>query len=177
MIDSAILPARDYNTIPDFNENQAQLFDRVSRDTLVTLGEIFIKHGVASNFGVHLLHHHFPIPDGTIMLYNYDDFDMEICSITPLDQVSGMRVRGRNFRVNETGRFVAYEYDIGDEFRPSHEFLVELSDHIIKNDLQDFLSLEYDPTPWDDRQRSEYIINCTALVKVRKTLPKSPTAT
>jgi hypothetical protein len=64
MIESKILPAQDYNAILDLEGNHDQFLQQSS---LIAIGEIFVKHGVASNFGVHLLHRHFPIPDGTII--------------------------------------------------------------------------------------------------------------
>jgi hypothetical protein len=177
MIRSRILTAREYNAILDFDENEEQILARVHLDTLIGLGKIFVKHGVTSNFGVHLLHRHFPIPDGSVMLYDNRDPDMEICWVTPLDRTIHAELRGRTFKVNDSGQFVPYEYDIGDDFQVSNEFLAELSDEIQKNGQQDVLALEYDPTPHDRRQRSEYIIKDKALVKVRTNGSCSPSPT
>jgi hypothetical protein len=167
MIDSTILPAKEYNEILDFDENRSKLLHRVHPSVLVSLGNIFAKHGVSSHFGIHLLHRHFLIPDNTVMVYTSGDPDVEICQVTSVDAVAGKQLRGRNLRLNKSGRFQAYEYDIGEDFEHRHEFLAELAAHIIKHCLQDYVALEYDSTPDDKRHRAEFIFNDKALIKVR----------
>jgi len=168
MIDSSLLSANDYNEIPDMDENSSKLFDRVRPEILSSIAVIFAKNKISRNFGIHLLHRHFSIPDHTVMVYNSDDPDVEICRITAVDDLAGLKLRGRNFRVNKDGRFQAYEYDIGVDFDFPNEFLMELAAYIIKHDLQNYIALEYDPTPEDERHCVEFILKPKALIKVRK---------
>src|SRR5271170_2254431 len=95
LIDTSILPAAEYNDIPDIEEHRSSLLNRVQPDVLQILGNIFVKYNVDPYFGIHLLHRHFPIPDRTIMLHRFENPDVEICQVTSVDDLAGLKLRGR----------------------------------------------------------------------------------
>lgn len=117
----------------------------ISEADLANLAEIFTRHKVLSQFGLHLVHGHFSIPPDTIMLGNYvSELSGYWTKPTAIKDVDLNNIHGHIFVLKGTNDFVAYEYRNGApvNLSVSAEFFGDVSQYFRKNGLEDVLGLE-----------------------------------
>lgn len=129
-----------YNTLLD-DSNQPPVADAYITD----LAEIFIRHNVEKVFGIHLIHGHFKIPKGTVMLgTNFESPSLRWTKVTDIDKIDPSRVHGHIFALAEDG-LCAYELQDGplpDLSGVGPEFLDEFINYIVKNNLASLIGLQ-----------------------------------
>jgi hypothetical protein len=162
----SVISAQDFNTIPDIHDqvdipNDPALF--------AALGKTFRKYDVHKRFGLHLLHRHFDLPEGCIMLKSNVDTDISLTTITHLDLIEQSPIRGVLYFLNDAGSFQAYEFEHGDALDISSTFLEELSEILHKFKMEKVIALDTGAVhaSRDNFPNFEYVVGDTATVTVR----------
>ena len=145
VLDPTILPAHDFNSIADIHDQ----CDLPTDPAVVTaLVNVFQKHDVQDRFGIHLLHRHFILPDGTIMFKPPPvDSDISLTKVTKLDAVDINKIRGALYLLNDTGKFQAYEFEYGDPVDIPPVFLQELASILKEFGLEKVVALDVSGGP------------------------------
>ncbi|KAF9767744.1 hypothetical protein IL306_015033 [Fusarium sp. DS 682] len=129
-----------YNQLPD-DENQPD----PAEHQLQELARIFVRYDVQNRFGLHLIHEHFCIPDGAVMLgRSFTRPDGFWTKLTNVDDVSLGNLHGHIFMLSSTGGFVPYEYREGpplDMTSVNTAFFEELAQYLKGNHLTGLLGL------------------------------------
>ncbi|KAK4220561.1 hypothetical protein QBC38DRAFT_494034 [Podospora fimiseda] len=137
-------PSTLYNKLPHINDMHDAAANH-ARAHAVLLG-IIAAHGVAETFSVHLIHKHFDLPDGRIMVYEtvkgtttHQDF--VLCSPRPPEKCSN--ARGLYFKASAGGDMVAYEFttDPGADLAAHEGFVAAFSKAAIEMGVQDVFAL------------------------------------
>ncbi|KAF2151477.1 hypothetical protein K461DRAFT_322717 [Myriangium duriaei CBS 260.36] len=133
MLSSRILPSIVYNGLPDIDDQPIQ-----TGQALSAIGALFVKYKVHDSFGLALLHKHFEMQPGEIMVHNE-----LVCSPLPLEAAAA--TTGRSFFLQDGG-FQAYEYEQDqvcetDPTMPNEGFLNELRSHLLEAGLGRTLAL------------------------------------
>ncbi|EDN11234.1 predicted protein [Histoplasma mississippiense (nom. inval.)] len=150
-----------YNTLLD-DSNQPPVADAYITD----LAEIFIRHNVEKVFGIHLIHGHFKIPKGTVMLgTNFESPSLQWTKVTDIDKIDPSRVHGHIFALAEDD-LCACELQGG---RPlpdlsgiGPEVLDGFINYIVKNNLTSLIGLQV--LGWSDSSMSELILDHGAVM-------------
>ncbi|KAK1992432.1 hypothetical protein LX36DRAFT_662416 [Colletotrichum falcatum] len=137
---------RRYNHLPRIHEHMQS--DRVHVAELLRLIE---NHGYHKKLGLHLLHKHEDIADGTIRL----ESDLGVVSgswnrATPIDSIDVGSIHATAFRyMPEENRLVPFEFAKGSQSIMLNEkdlpFLVEFASYLKEHSLADALALEVAP--------------------------------
>ncbi|OAA47530.1 hypothetical protein ISF_09522 [Cordyceps fumosorosea ARSEF 2679] len=137
-----------YNCLPD-DLQQPELCDTHLRN----LAEIFVRNRAHVVFGIHLVHGHFLLPTGEILLgENYDEPRCRWANSIAVPVMNLDKVHGHIFVMTEDG-FHPYEYQMGtmpDISQVAGSFFEELSNYIKLNKLANLIGLqvtEPDPVP------------------------------
>ncbi|KAF3480213.1 uncharacterized protein GIQ15_05560 [Arthroderma uncinatum] len=129
-----------YNTLLDDSE-QPPIADK----HIANLAEIFVRNDAEKVFGIHLIHGHFKIPQGTVILgTNFKDPSLRWARVTSIDKVDPLRVHGHIFALTKDG-LCAYELQDGplpdlSGVRP--QFLDSFINYLVKNDLTSVIGLQ-----------------------------------
>ena len=111
-----------------------------------TLLGLIASHGLADKFSIHLVHKHFDIPEGRIMVYetvpptsSHETF--VLCS--PRHPGSMMKVRGLYFKADAKGEMVAYEYTTapGSGLSEHQDFVAAFAVALVRFEVQDVFAL------------------------------------
>jgi len=137
-----------YNHLPD-DLRQPELCDTHMRN----LAEIFIRNHAHTILGIHLVHGHFFLPVGEILVG--ENYDKPRCRWTKAVAIPAMNfdnVHGHIFVITEDG-FHPYEYQMGtmpDISQVAGSFFEEFSSYVKSNGLTNLIGLqvtELDPVP------------------------------
>ncbi|KAK0717796.1 hypothetical protein B0T26DRAFT_599220, partial [Lasiosphaeria miniovina] len=117
----------------------------VKEEHLQQLAELFVKYGVDKVFGIHLIHGHFNIEEGNVLVG--EDTTEPLCRWTKPVAIGSLdldNLYGHTFVVTDKG-FRPYEYLVGalpNLTDLSNDFLPELVSFLQKNNLTEVLALE-----------------------------------
>ncbi|KAI9828406.1 MAG: hypothetical protein M1832_002834 [Thelocarpon impressellum] len=112
---------------------------------LRALLEIIHSHGLEKVFSVHLVHKHFDIPEGRVMVYetvhgpNHPDFVLS----SPRLPERCENLRGLYFQATPDNKMVAYEFttDPGDDLAPYAAFVLEFNATVIDHGVRNVFAL------------------------------------
>lgn len=129
-----------YNNLKD---DSAQ--PEVAVEHVQNLAALFIRHNAEKVFGVHLIHGHFQIPEGTVMVgTNFQNPEMRWTKPTDFNNLDVSSIHGHIFVLTDGG-FRAYEFQDGplpDLASVHQDFLVEFARYITTNNLAGLLGLQ-----------------------------------
>lgn len=141
-----------YNSLPQPEEQPG-----ISDTTFKDLGELFVRRDAYDSFGIHLLHAHFPVPEGNV-LYGIQvqvSGNSESCWTKPVSakELAAMPIHGHVFHLQPNGAFVPYEFQEGEApskaAKVSKVFFQELADYLHLNNLADLVALQLLDGPRD----------------------------
>ncbi|KAG7103872.1 hypothetical protein HYQ45_018641 [Verticillium longisporum] len=123
------------------DEDQPPVEDQHIQD----LAALFVRHRAEKTLGIHLIHGHFQIPEGTVMVgTKFQDPDMRWAKATDIKKLKQSSVYGHIF-VLVNGGLCAYEFQDGplpDLSNVGHGFLAEFSCYITSNNLAGLIGLQ-----------------------------------
>ena len=151
----------------------------ISPHHLQLLAQLFIRYKAQNTFGVHLIHGHFKIPHGTIMLGS--TFRRELSGYwtkpTLYETTLANSVHGHIYTLSSDTRLIAYEYREGGAPKNVDEidtgFFHELSKYLIPNKLVGLLGLEVlEDTSSPQSRMLEFVLagQGTVMVKEEETM-------
>ena len=151
----------------------------ISPHHLDLLAQLFIRHNAQNTFGVHLIHGHFKIPCGTIMLGS--TFKRELSGYwtrpIPCETVLTNSIHGHIYALSPDNRLLAYEYREGcvpkSIGKIDTAFFHELSKYLISNKLVGLLGLEVlEDTSSPQTQMLEFVLagRGTVMIKEEKAM-------
>ena len=159
-----------YNSLVDEHEQP-----NISSHHLDLLAQLFIRYNAQNTFGVHLIHGHFKIPYGTIMLGS--TFKRELSGYwtkpTPCETILASPVHGHIYTLSPDNRLLAYEYREGCTPKSVDEidtgFFHELSKYLISNKLAGLLGLEVlEDTSSPQARMLEFVLAGRGTVMVKE---------
>lgn len=138
------LPAASYNELPHID----YIRDAASKhaEAHAHLLGLISSRGLGHHFSIHLIHKHFDVPDGRVMVYetvhapNHPDFIL--CAIRDPSKLRE-RLRGLYFRASGNGNMAAYEYTIdpGEDLSAYTDFVAEFAHAVIRLGVQNTFAL------------------------------------
>lgn len=133
-----ILTARSFNQIPRFDE-QAHT---VGNSALQALGELFVEHDMHRNYCVGLLHRHFDLQDGQIMIHEPPRCHGVICKAQNICDIQRSKLVPHSIFLNDELKFQPYEYELSSEQHGiDPDFLASLRALLIALNLQNIFSV------------------------------------
>ncbi|KAL8354337.1 hypothetical protein RB601_003954 [Gaeumannomyces tritici] len=100
--------ATSYNSLKD-DGDQPEVADEQIRN----LAALFARQNAEKAFGIHLIHGHFQIPEGSVMVgTNFEDPAMRWAKITDIATLDASSLHGHIFVLTESG-YRAYEFQHG----------------------------------------------------------------
>ncbi|POR32585.1 Uncharacterized protein TPAR_07209 [Tolypocladium paradoxum] len=140
--DELMLSSAAYNQLPD-DENQPD----PSEHHLQELARLFMRYDVQNKFGLHLIHGHLSIPDGTVMFgRSFTGPDGFWTKPTNVDDLNLGYIHGHIFMLSsDGGGFVPYEYREGLPIEMTGvdtAFFAELAQYLKDNSLAGLLGLQ-----------------------------------
>ena len=108
----APLSSAKYNALPYVDEAHEVTLSREAEDARLQLLQLISDHCLTEVFSLHLLHRHFDVPEGQVMVYvTVDGPDCPTYQIMGPQKPSGASsLRGRFFFAAPDGSMTAYEY-------------------------------------------------------------------
>jgi len=163
---------RDKTCLPQLNKirGKPRNDQRLEPAVIAELGHVFQRHEVQDRFGIHLLHRHFIVPNGSIMFKLPPvDSDISLTKITPVGTVDINAVRGVLYLLNQIGKFQAYEFEDGDPVDIPPAFLKDLSTVLKKFGLEKVIALDVcgGPASRTFPKSLEYTLGNVATVTVQ----------
>ncbi|KAF1828992.1 hypothetical protein BDW02DRAFT_455516, partial [Decorospora gaudefroyi] len=142
-LDETPLPASSYNELPHIDDMK-DTASKHARAHAQLLG-LIASHGLAQQFSIHLIHKHFDIPEGRVMVYetvrgpNHPDF--VLCSSRKPEKVENLR--GLYFRALSGGKMAAYEYttESGEDMSEHADFVAKFAQTVLALGVQDVFAL------------------------------------
>jgi len=139
----APMPAALYNKLPSINDMR-NVAAKHAKAHAQLLGLIAL-HGQSERFSIHLIHKHFEIPAGRVMVYetirgpNHPDF--VLCS--PRDPTKVHNLRGLYFKAFPEGTMAAYEYttEPGEDMAEHAAFVGQFARKTVALGVQDVFAL------------------------------------
>ncbi|KAK0721882.1 hypothetical protein B0T26DRAFT_850133 [Lasiosphaeria miniovina] len=129
-----------YNSLKD-DADQPYVDDTHTQN----LAALFVRHNAENVFGVHLIHGHFQIAEGTVMVgTNFRNPDVRWAKPTDSNKLEGSSIHGHIFVLTDSG-FRAYEFQDGpppDLTAVDENFLAEFSGYIVANNLTGLIGLQ-----------------------------------
>ncbi|PVH70790.1 hypothetical protein DL98DRAFT_504276 [Cadophora sp. DSE1049] len=138
-LDLELLPASDYNSIKSFEEQQT-----ITSSHLGAIAEIYVRARMHHSYGAGILHRHFALRKGDVMVHTRCENDVDLCTAENLENLDRHSLRPHSFLLNSKGRFQAYEYDTGlGHLRPLPDtaFLHQLRDFLVENQLTSLVAI------------------------------------
>ncbi len=144
-LDESPLSSEAYNSLPDIDAmTRAGDEHQAARASLLAL---INAHGAGDKFSVHLVHKHFEVPDGRVMVYEpvkgQGHPDFLLCSSRdPLSFAPGS-LRGLYFRARHDGTMAAYEYttEAGPDLSGYEHFVLEFARRCIDPGVENIFAL------------------------------------
>ena len=172
-----------YNALPHIDSMKSAATEHAAARR--TLLKIIARHGLQHHFSIHLVHKHFEIPEGRIMVYetvtgpNHPAFIL--CSPRAPEKCENLR--GLYFRARPGGTMAAYEYttELGEDLSSYTDFVSEFSTTVTGLGVQDVFALTAKKP--ESARFTEFEmpdLNSTVLVTNANWLPSSsvpPTST
>ncbi|KAL8724465.1 MAG: hypothetical protein Q9166_007934 [cf. Caloplaca sp. 2 TL-2023] len=142
-LDETPLPTSSYNKLPHINDMK-DTASRHAKAHAQLLG-LIASHSLAQQFSIHLIHKHFNIPEGRVMVYETvrgsDHPDFVLCS--PQDPARVANLRGLYFRALPGGKMAAYEYttESGEDMSRHADFVAKFAQTVMTPGVQDVFAL------------------------------------
>ncbi|KAF2155857.1 hypothetical protein K461DRAFT_265341 [Myriangium duriaei CBS 260.36] len=109
-LDDTPLPASSYNQLPHIDDMSDVATQHCHAHVLLL--KLITSHGLSDKFSVHLIHKHFDLLQGRVMVYESVQEkhlpDFTLCCPRRPEQVTDLR--GLYFRATHDGKMAAYEY-------------------------------------------------------------------
>ncbi|KAI6527704.1 hypothetical protein MCOR05_008693 [Pyricularia oryzae] len=137
------LASVDYNLLPHIDEMRDAAAQN-ARAHAILLGTI-AAHGLSAIFSVHLVHRHFNIPEGHVMVYQKgkepDHGEFILCS--PRTPEATNKMRGLYFRALSDGNMAAYEFttEPGQDLSAHEKFVEIFARTVVDLGVQDIFAL------------------------------------
>lgn len=137
------LPSAEYNKLPHI-DNMADAAANNYKAHAILLG-IIAAHGLADKFSIHLVHKHFDLPEGRVMVYETvsgkGHGDFLLCS--PRNPQKTPNMRGLYFKAALDGTMVAYEFttNLGIDLSAHEEFVATFAAAVLDLGVQDIFAL------------------------------------
>lgn len=137
------LSSAEYNNLPHI-DNMADAAAKNIKAHATLLG-IIAAHGLADKFSIHLVHKHFDIPEGRVMVYETvlgkSHGNFILCSPRTPQKTSNMR--GLYFKAALDGTMVAYEFttDPGMDLSAHEDFVTKFATAVLQLGVQDIFAL------------------------------------
>lgn len=138
------LPSQQYNNLPHIDDMRDAAANHAKAHA--TLLGLIASHGLADKFSIHLVHKHFDIPEGRIMVYetvpqtsSHETF--VLCSPRRPGPMVGFR--GLYFKADAKGEMTAYEYTTapGSDLSGHEDFVAAFADALVRFGVQDVFAL------------------------------------
>ncbi|KAK4188372.1 hypothetical protein QBC35DRAFT_496565 [Podospora australis] len=137
------LPSAEYNKLPHI-DNMADAAANNPKAHAILLG-IIAAHGLADKFSIHLVHKHFDLPEGRVMVYETvrgkSHGDFILCS--PRIPQKTPNMRGLYFKAALDGTMFAYEFttDPGMDLSAHGDFVARFATAVLQLGVQDIFAL------------------------------------
>ncbi|KAJ6102873.1 hypothetical protein N7486_005300 [Penicillium sp. IBT 16267x] len=137
------LPAADYNRLPHI-DGMKEAAANHAKAHAVLLG-LIAAHGVSGKISLHLIHKHFDIPEGRIMVYetvkSIAHKDFVLCS--PKVPQRCQSARGLYFKAARGGSMIAYEFttEPGADLSGHEDFVAKFASAVLKLGVGDVFAL------------------------------------
>ena len=156
----AILSATAFNRIPQF-EQQVQTLQFSS---LEAIGELFLSYEMHKDYCLGLLHRHYDLQDGEIMVHSSSSDGSDICRIRNMREMQHSKLVPHSLFLNGESNFQAFEYDLSVESRQIDSgFLGALRTLLISRGLKDIIAI----APHPKLSSKAYPIMETLLPEIR----------
>ncbi|KAI1453990.1 hypothetical protein F4805DRAFT_441192 [Annulohypoxylon moriforme] len=137
------LPSAEYNKLPHIDDMKDAAADNPKAHAIL-LG-IIAAHGLADKFSIHLVHKHFDIPEGRVMVYETvqgkTHGDFVLCS--PREPQKCPNLRGLYFKADIGGNMAAYEFttEPGMDLSAHESFVTKFATAVLELGVQDTFAL------------------------------------
>jgi len=137
------LPAAEYNRLPHI-DGMKEAAANHAKAHAVLLG-LIAAHGLSGTFSLHLVHKHFDIPKGRIMVYEKVESmahkDFVLCS--PKVPQNCHSARGLYFKAAQGGSMIAYEFttEPGADLAGHEDFVAKFASAVLKFGVEDVFAL------------------------------------
>lgn len=133
-LDSLPFPSSAYNALPHIDSMRDIAAQNAG--ALNSLLKIILSHKVGHIFSVHLIHKHFDLPEGRVMVYEtihgskHPDFVLS----SPRTPERCENLRGLYFQATPDNNMTAYEFttDPGENLAPYAEFVLEFNNAVME---------------------------------------------
>lgn len=136
-------PSTEYNKLPHINGMKDAAASHPKAHAIL-LG-IIATHGLAEQFSIHLVHRHFDIAEGRVMVYETvkrkSHGDFILCSPRVPHNCHGMR--GLYFKAALDGKMIAYEFttEPGVDLSAHQGFVTQFANAVTELGVQDIFAL------------------------------------
>lgn len=148
---AAMAPGSLYNRAPTIDEQHEVLSGPIFASACAKISNLFIQHRVQTHFGIALLHRHFSLAPGQVMVHWQDELGRDICRPEKLGQ---RRIYPCSYHVLD-GRFLPFEYSSIRTPEPTMGLFSGLVEVFHEYALENTLAVCYIPS--DDTARLETI--------------------
>lgn len=165
-MDTSILAASAYNCIRRF-EDQVQT---IPYEHLRKIGNIYISCDVHKTYGIGILHRHFTLDPGCIMVHEAHDEHVDVCRPRQLASLPNCAAYPDSFLLNDQSEFQSYEYSstwAGSIL--SEGFLYLLRNYLLQHGLRDVIAII--PKPDTGTGSSEVVETIVPALQAMKTSP------
>ena len=128
MISHQPLPASIYNSLPLADDQSS-----IPNNALMKLGQIIVSHGMQNHLGIGLLHRHYDLDSGELMVH-------EGLKCSPKSADDSTAFGGSSFYLSEN-EFRAFEYDMERPIDPPAAFLSEMASCLRDDGLNQKMTL------------------------------------
>ncbi|KAI1075150.1 hypothetical protein F5B20DRAFT_595307 [Whalleya microplaca] len=152
------LPSDEYNRLPHVDDMR-DVASQNAKAHAILLGMIAAE-GLADKFSLHLIHKHFDVPVGRVMVYETikgkDHSDFVLCSPRVPEKYPNMR--GLYFKAVAGGNMVAYEYttEPGADLSTHSDFVERFAEKSLELGAQDVFALTAIPICAPNRLLTEF---------------------
>ena len=108
-----------FNELPSLQEAIEARKKQVTEETFKTLGQLFVDYHIENIFGLALLHNHFLLEEGEILLGtgSLSDEQQKVISQPIKNDKLTSPVQGSNWRITPDNSYVPYEFRLEDEHK------------------------------------------------------------
>ena len=148
IVEQSCLSAAAFNKIPRI-EQQVVALETLA---LTAIGELFLQHGMHEDYCAGLLHRHFDLQEGEVMVHSAFDNGTDVCKVRRLDEIGPSTILPHSLFLNEEENFQAFEYEIAAERRHLDSgFLTALRTLLLHFSLTELVALVPHPKLSSDR--------------------------
>jgi hypothetical protein len=130
----------EYNNLTLATEEGSEC---VPPDIIRKAGDIILRHGLQTQFGVTLLHRHFEMPPDSIAVKSTLSDDIDVMRFLKVTEIDSTQIRGFAFKLTPDKQFQAYEYSTDPDvaFEIPEAFRDDMIELFTDSGLEDTLGL------------------------------------